>query len=118
MRRWHRARRQGCPIYWIRDRPESSFLVAGHVVAVRDWRGWLKIHPERRGKEMHRRGCPGVEVVGGADALVDLRPSAQPRARDNRPSNDALASRQVSTRGRTRSPKDAGVLEAARGVLG
>jgi hypothetical protein len=35
------------------ERPALAIVAGGHVVAVRDWRGWLKIHPERRGTLNH-----------------------------------------------------------------
>ena len=35
------------------ERPALAILADGHVVAVRDWRGWLNIHPERRGTLNH-----------------------------------------------------------------
>jgi len=35
------------------ERPALAIVADGHVVAVRDWRGWLKIHPERRGMLNH-----------------------------------------------------------------
>lgn len=35
------------------ERPGLAIIVGGHVVAVRDWRGWLGIHPERGGTLNH-----------------------------------------------------------------
>jgi hypothetical protein len=35
------------------ERPALAIIAGGHVIAVRDWRGWLKIHPERRGTLNH-----------------------------------------------------------------
>ena len=35
------------------DRPALAIIASGHVVALRDWRGWLNIHPERRGTLNH-----------------------------------------------------------------
>jgi len=35
------------------ERPALAIIAGGHVVAVRDWRGWLNIHPERRGTLNH-----------------------------------------------------------------
>ena len=35
------------------ERPALAIVAGGHVVAVRDWRGWLRIHPERRGTLNH-----------------------------------------------------------------
>jgi hypothetical protein len=35
------------------ERPALAIVAGGHVVAVRDWRGWLTIHPERRGTLNH-----------------------------------------------------------------
>lgn len=35
------------------ERPALAVLAGGHVVAVRDWRGGLSIHPERRGTLNH-----------------------------------------------------------------
>lgn len=35
------------------ERPALAIIASGHVVAVRDWRGWLNIHPERRGTLNH-----------------------------------------------------------------
>lgn len=35
------------------DRPALAILIGGHVVAVRDWRGSLSIHAERKGTLNH-----------------------------------------------------------------
>ena len=35
------------------ERPALVIVASGHVVAVRDWRGGLTIHPERRGTLIH-----------------------------------------------------------------
>ena len=35
------------------ERPALAIVAAGHVVAVRDWRGGLSIHPDRRGTLNH-----------------------------------------------------------------
>ena len=51
------------------ERPALAIIAGGHVVAVRDWRGWLKIHPERRGTLNHLFG----ELDRAEDKLLALR---------------------------------------------
>ncbi len=51
------------------ERPALAIVAGGHVVAVRDWRGWLKIHPERRGTLNHLF----ADLDRGEDKLLRLR---------------------------------------------
>jgi len=51
------------------ERPALAIVAGGHVVAVRDWRGWLKIHPERRGTLNHLF----ADLDRAEDKLLQLR---------------------------------------------
>jgi hypothetical protein len=51
------------------ERPALAIVAGGHVVAVRDWRGWLKIHPERRGTLNHLFG----DLDRAEEKLLQLR---------------------------------------------
>ena len=53
------------------ERPALAIVAGGHVVAVRDWRGWLKIHPERRGTLNHLF----AELDRAEEKLLALRES-------------------------------------------
>ena len=52
-------------------RPALAVVAGGHVVAVRDWRGGLKIHPERRGTLNHLF----AELDRAEEKLLALRES-------------------------------------------
>jgi hypothetical protein len=59
------------------ERPALAIVAGGHVVAVRDWRGWLKIHPERRGTLNHLFGDLDRAEEKLLQPARDARPGAQ-----------------------------------------
>jgi len=51
------------------ERPALAIVAGGHVVAVRDWRGGLSIHPDRRGTLNHLF----ADLRQAEEKLLDLR---------------------------------------------